>query len=209
MTNPIIDTQDLAEVADFDEDAFPVEDIAATEQSDPGAKIEFHVQMRSWTLRDMEDLIVQAAAAQMIRSFGDKQFSKLIEERAITAITAKADEKIATVTAEIIDQPLTPKFGEKAPVTMREFIGLYAKEYLTERVDREGRPSKGGWGSDHTYTRAELSIMKLMDRRFKKEIETATTTAINQMRDEVKRAHDAVLAEEKARIRAAIAKLTA
>ncbi len=145
----------------------------------------------------------------MIRSFGDKQFSKLIEERAITAITAMADEIIATVTAEIIDQPLTPQFGEKEPVTMREFIGLYAKEYLTERVDREGKPSKGGWGREHTYTRAELSVMKLMDRRFKNEIEKATTAAINQMRDDVRKAHEAVLEQEKARIRDAISKLTA
>ncbi|MEB3214531.1 MAG: hypothetical protein VKL39_24495 [Leptolyngbyaceae bacterium] len=204
---PIVETEDLAIAADFDADA-PREDLAATAESDPEAKIEFYVQMRSWTIRDMEDLIIQAAATQMIRSFGGKKFSQIIETRAIEAITAKADEKIAAVSDEIIDQPLTPQIGDKAPVTMREFIGLYAKEYLTERVDRDGKPSKGGWGTT-TYTRAQMIVMAALDRKFKNEIEKATNSTISEIQGEIRKVHAAILEEEKARIRAAVAKFTA
>jgi hypothetical protein len=207
MTDVIIDTQYLAEdrAIAFDENDAPREDMAATAVSDPKAEIEFFVQMRSWTKRDMADLIVEAAAAQMIRGFGDKKFSKLIEDRAISAITEKADAKLAAVSEAIIDQPLTPEFGAKAPVTMREFIGLYAKEYLTERVDSEGKPSKGGWGSN-TYTRVELILQRLFDRKFKAEIEKATSSAILQVKEELRAAHAAVIAEEMARFRSALAK---
>jgi len=203
----IIDTQNLAELHDFDEDLTPQSDMAATEESDPSAKIEFHVQMKSWTLRDMEELIVQAAAMQMIKAFGDKKFSKLIEDRAIEAITEKADAKIEAVTAEIIDQPLTPKIGEKAPVTMREFIGLYAKDYLTQRVDRDGKPSSGGWGAT-TFSRIELMVSQALDRKFKQAIEASTNAMISELQAEIKAAHAKVLAAEKVRIREALAKLT-
>jgi hypothetical protein len=202
----ITDTQDLAELHDFDEDLAPQSDMAATEQSDPAAKIEFHVQMKSWTLRDMEELIVQAAAMQMIKAFGDKKFSKLIEDRAIEAITEKADAKIEAVTAEIIDQPLTPKIGEKAPVTMREFIGLYAKDYLTQRVDRDGKPSSGGWGAT-TFSRIELMVSQALDRKFQQAIAASTNAMILELQTEIKAAHAKALTAEKARIRAALESL--
>jgi hypothetical protein len=201
----IIDTQHIAE--GLDEDEAPVEDMAATETSDPTAKMEFHVQMRSWTMRDMEELIVQAAATQLIGGFRDQKINALIEDRAIASITAKADDKIAGITAEIIDQPLTPKFGEREPVTMREFIGLYAKEYLTETVDIDGKPSKGGYARN-TYTRAELSVMKYMDRTFKAEIEKQTSAVTREIQSQIKAAHDAFLEQEKTRLREAIEKVT-
>jgi len=205
---PIIDTQDMAEAAGFDEDAWPQSDMAATAESDPEAQIEFHVQMRSWTIREMEALIVEAAAAQMIRGFGEKKFAKIIEDRAIAQVTAKADVQIDRISAEIIDQPLTPAFGAKAPVTMREFIGLYAKEYLTQTVDQDGKPSTGGWGGK-TAPRIEQIVSRLMDRKFKAEIEKATNAAVAEIQRETKAVHEALIAAEKSRLREALAKITA
>lgn len=203
----IIDTQNLAEAVDFDGDQSPREDMSATTESDPAAKIEFHVQMRSWTIRDMEDLIVQAAASQVISGLGDRKFSKLIEDRAIAAVTAQADTKIAGISAEIIDQPLTPSFGDKKPVTMREYLGLYAKDYLTQVVDSQGKPSSGGWGG-HDKARIVWIVERAMDAKFKREIEAATNAAVREIQQQVREMHEAVLTAEKARIRDALAKVT-
>lgn len=200
----IMDTGDLAADEGL-EDGQVREHMTATKDADPNAKIEFHVQMRSWTMQDMEALIVAAAASQMIKSFGERSFFKLIEDRAISAITAKADEKLAAITTEIIDQPLTPNFGDKAPVTMREFIGLYAKEYLTQTVDSSGAPSKGGWGTS-AVPRMQWLVAQALDRKFKNEIEKATNAAITEIQRSLWANHEALIAVEKKRISDAIAK---
>lgn len=204
----IVETEELAEMIGNEEDG-PVSDMAATTESDPAAKIEFHVQMRSWTHRDMVDLIVEAGARQIVGSDARRgQIGKAVEEAAIKQITALADQRLATVAAEIIDQPVTPAFGAKAPVTMREFLGLYGREYLTERVDRDGKPSKGGYHT-HTYTRMELIVMQAVERKFKAEIEAATRAVVSGVQAEIKKAHVAILEEQKARIREALDKATA
>lgn len=199
----IADTSDLPTA---DEDNVS-EHMEASTQSDPDAKIEFHVQMRSWTQRDMEDLIIEAAARQLVGARGrETQIAKAVEDAAILQITAKADEKLASVATDILDQPVTPTFGAKEPVTLRDFLGLYAKDYLTQKVDREGRPSTSGYDSQ---PRMIHLIERVMDRKFKAEIEKATNAAIVEIQTAVRDQHKALLAAETARIRDAIAKVTA
>ena len=205
MSNIIIDTSNVAELNDLGPDD-EISNMDATKEA-TGAPMEFHVQMRGHTFRDMEDLIVNAAAQQIIgwHSEGNK-LKKVIEDRCVAQVTARADEALSKVSADIIDQPLTPSYGDKKPVTMREFIGLTGREYLTERVDRDGKPTTGGWGSTSTFTRVELLVSKYMDRHFKNEIEKATNAAISEIQTAIKAQHAEFLAVEKARLREALAK---
>lgn len=204
-TNEILNTGDLQ----GDEFSEPSSHLVATEQPE-GNGMEFHVSMRGYTMSDMEALIVEAAAHKLVGQFGDKTLGRMIEEKCIQQVTAKADAALHAVTHEIIDQPLTPAFGDKKPVTMREFIGLTGREYLTERVDREGKPSSsGGWGGSSTYTRIELLVSNYMQKHFKQEIEKATSAAIVEIQRAIKADHAAFIETEKARLRAALAKAVA
>jgi hypothetical protein len=143
MSDTIMDTGNVAEIQGLGPDD-EISNMEATDQP-KGKGLEFHVSMHGHTFRDMEDLIVNAAAQQIMGWHGEgNKLKKLIEERCVSQVTACADEALAKVTAEIVDQPLTPAFGDKKPITMREFIGLTGREYLTERVDRDGNPSTGG-----------------------------------------------------------------
>lgn len=207
MTDTIMDTGNVAEINGLGPED-EISNMDATKEA-TGAPMEFHVSMQGHTFRDMEDLIVNAAAQQIMgwHSEGNK-LKKLIEERCISQVTARADEALAKVTAEIVDQPLTPAFGSKSPVTMREFIGLTGREYLTERVDRDGKPASGGWNSS-TFTRVELLVSKYMDRHFKNEIEKATNAAVAEVRAAIKKQHDDFLAAERKRFAEALAKTTA
>lgn len=206
--NPIMDTDNVAEILGLEPDE-DISDMSAT-TAPTGAPMEFHVQMRGHTFGDMQELIVQAAAQQLIGRFGGvSSLQKQIEAKCIDLISAKADAALAGVTAEIIDQPLTPSFGDKKPITMREFIGLTGREFLSERVNREGKPSKEtGWGSNNTYTRTEFLVMTAMDRKFQDEIQKATSETIREIQTAIKSAHQAVLEKQKARIRAALATAT-
>jgi len=202
MTN-IIDSNDIFDISDDDDG--PKESLTATTTSEPDAKIEFHVQMRDWTLRDMEILIVEAAAKQIVgRVNRPNDLSKQIEARVRELLVAKADERLALVTAEIIDQPVTPAFGDKKPVTMREMIGLYGRKYLTQTVGRDGAPSSSHY--DAKTTRMAYLVERALDTKFKREIEAATNAAISEIQKMIREQHLKLLSAEKARVRAAIDK---
>ncbi|WP_448953042.1 hypothetical protein [Labrys neptuniae] len=184
----------------------PRENMAATVGPDENAKIEFYVQMRSWTQRDMEALIVEAAARQIVGRIGESKLTKMIEERCMALVTQKIDAHLAKVTDAIIDQPLTPAFGDKKPVTMREFIGLYPREYLEQHIGSDGKPTQPS-SYNNTRTRAEAFVSKFMDSKFKNDIEKATNTAIMEIRQAVDARHKAILAAEKQRFAEALAKV--
>lgn len=209
--NEITNTGDIAMAAYdgnpmYDDGPAEVPHLNATHEPEPG--ISFHVQMQGYTKSAMDGLIVEAAAQLIVGRHNKNEIAKAIEAKCIELLTAKADAALQGVTAAIIDQPLTPNFGDKKPVTMREFIGLTGREYLTERVDRDGKPSSGGWGSS-TFTRIELLVSQFMERKFKTEIEKATSAAIREVQDAIKASHAALLEAEKARLREALAKVSA
>lgn len=196
----ITSTADMAE-DDWDSGEEPQDarsDIVATHEAE-GRGIEFHVSMRDYTQRDMEELIIEAAARMIVGRHNDREMAKLIEAKCIEQITARADQTLRNVTAEIIDQPITPGYGDKKPVTMREFLGLYGREYLSVTVDNDGKPSTDNWGK--RLTRMEWLVRRYMDNAFKTEIEKATNAAINEIKVGVAAKHKALLDAEKARFR--------
>ena len=209
MTNEITSTHEIAEAAwnGSDEDNGVQTDMVATKEPE-GKGIEFAVSMRDYTLRDMEDLIVEAAARTIVGKHSDRELARKIEAKCIELIDAKATAALNKVTTEIVDQPLTPQFaGGKEPVTMREFIGLYGREYLTQHVDRDGKSCPAS-SYNNTVPRIERILTNHFDRKFKAEIEKATNTAITQIQIAIKAQHTAMLNAEQARIRDALAKVT-
>lgn len=208
----ITSTHEMAE-AEWDGHSEPQDvdtNMVATKEAE-GEGIEFHVSMRSYTKRDMEELIVEAAARVVVGNYGSNVIAKKVEERCIALVTSMADKHLASVTAEIIDQPVTPKFpfiskGDEKPVTMREFIGLTGRAYLEARVNGAGEPSTDSWS---TKPRIQHLAEIHMQRAFKAEIEKATNAAVVEVRAAVKAAHDAFLNAEKTRFREALAKVSA
>lgn len=207
MNNEITSTHEMAET-EWDGEGEPQDvavDMVATKE--PESKgIEFHVSMRDYTQRAMEDLIIEAAAMSIVGKFGERTVAKEIEAKALEIIQDRIGKRLETVTAEIIDQPMVPAFGAKEPVTMREFIGLYGREYLTQTVDTDGKAApRDNWGNK--VTRAEWFARRHMDSAFKSEIEKATSVAINQIRAEMSAKHAALIAEQIERFKTAMAAL--
>lgn len=207
--NEITSTHDMAEQA-WDGPGDVRSNLVATKEAE-GDGIEFHVSMRGYTMVDMEALIVEAAAARIVGNHQEHALAKAIEAKCIALISAKADAALAKVTAEIIDQPVVPKFpfmskGDEKPVTMREFIALTGQAYLLARVDHSGNPSNDSWSSK---PRIDRMVERYMQDKFKTEIERATNSAIVEIRASVLAEHTKFLAAEKARVRDALAKASA
>lgn len=193
---------DIIETSDFPEGEFE-ENLSATTDSQPEEKIEFHVQMRGYTQRDMDALIVEAAARLIVGRHTDSKLAKEIEQRCIALTAERADKALSAVTVEIMDQPMTPSFGAKEPVTMRDFLGLYGREYLAASVGKhDGKPSSG-YGS---VPRMEYLVAHALDAKFRKEMEAATNTVLREIQAEIRARLDAALSAERARVRDALAK---
>lgn len=209
-TNTITDTGEM-ELNDFDFDGEPGDirnNLIATKAAE-GEGIEFHVSMRGHTFQDMEALIVEAAAQLIVGKRNERDLARAIEAKCVELVNAKATAKLETITAEIIDQPMTPQWAtDKKPVTMREMLGLYGREYLTQMVDRDGNPSSDNWGNRNRARIVQL-VEKAMDAKFKAEIEKSTNAVVNEIRAAIKAQHDAMLAAEKARFMEALAKVSA
>jgi hypothetical protein len=209
MNNEITSTHEIAENHwnGSDEDGGVRTDMVATKEPE-GRGIEFAVSMRDYTLRDMEDLIVGAAARTIVGRHNDRELARKIEAKCIELIDAKATDALAKVTTEIVDQPLTPQFvGQKDPITMREFIGLYGREYLAQHVDRDGKPCPPS-SYNNTAPRIERIIAQYLDRKFKAEIEKATSAAIAEIQNAIRTQHAKALDAEKARVREALSKVS-
>lgn len=203
MSNEITSTHEMAET-EWDGESEPQDvgsDIVATKEAE-NKGIEFHVSMRDYTQRAMEDLIIEAAAQSIVGKFGDRTVAKEIEAKALELIQAKIGKRLETVTAEIIDQPMVPAFGTKEPITMREFIGLYGREYLAQGVDWQGQAVEGSY--NRKQSRAQYFVARYMDAAFKSEIEKSTAAMINQIRAEMTARHNAMLAEQAERFKAAM-----
>lgn len=208
--NEIIDTAELAERRhEPGEEPRDVQTDAVASHKPFGKGIEFHVSMRNYTMCDMDDLIIEAAAKLILDNRNERDMAKQIEAKCIQMVSAKATEALSKVTNEIIDQPITPSFGDKKPVTMREFIGLTGREYLAVPVDSYGRARGEKDFDDYRHNavpRIDYLVRRAMDDRFKQEIEKATDAAVREIRAALKAQHDAVLAAEMGRLREALSR---
>ena len=121
MTNVIIDPCNIAEdlgLGPGDE----LSDLSAIKEPE-NKGMEFHVQMNGYTLQDMDNLIVEAAARIILGRQNDTKISKEIEAKAIAAISAKIDARLEKVTAEIIDQLRPPSSVRNKAAPLRRSTG--------------------------------------------------------------------------------------
>ena len=144
----IVDTMELDEDDDYEVDG---SDLSATDAPTTEG-MEFHVQMKSYTLRDFDDMVVEAAARVMLGRHGDRDIAKQIEAKCIDLLNQRISATLEPITTDIIDQPLLPKSvfpgsKEKEPVTMREFVGLCGREFLAQKVGHDGKPKTDNYGS--------------------------------------------------------------
>jgi len=207
----IIDTSDIAQGQAEDgmrewDDELQTSAVASHEEKPSG--ISFHVQMRDWTVNDMEELIVEAAARMIVGRSGDSKLSKLIEDRALAMITERADARLSAVASDVLGTTLTPKgYDQKTPVTIGETIGMLGREYLEQLVGRDGKPATEYYDRQNGTKRLEYIVRTNIDHKFAIEIKAATDAVIYQVRTEIKARHEQMLTAEKARITEALAKL--
>lgn len=206
MTNNhmIADSFDIAEAHELGEED-DCSNLEAT-QKPTDSKLEFYVQMRGHTLTDMETLIVEAAARQLLRSFAN---AKAMEDRILEAlylkVTSQIQERISIVASDVLS---TVMVGGKEPVTVKQFIEMSWRDWLQKRVDREGKDLTGYHGAGTAMTRVEWLLWRALEAKWARDVATATNAAVAEMQKAVTAKHTEILTAEKTKLAAALAKLT-
>ncbi len=207
MSNePFFDSTEVPEFVRDSDTGEVSQAMTATSEPESAAKMEFHVQMKAWTMEGIETFIIAAAADQLVRRFfPDRDAKKLIEDRLMATITGKLDRMLGEITAEIIDHPVTVNYGKNA-VTMRDMIGLHGREYLTQKVDSYGKATTSTYDGK---PRIERIVSAAVEVNFKREVEKSTSSVITEIQKSVKTAYEEFLAKEKARVAQVVAKIGA
>lgn len=204
--NTLADSGDIAAALGIGDDEDLV-DMTATEAptDDP---LQFHVQMNGWTLRQMEALVVEAAARMMVDKLMRGDIGKQVQARTIEMVTERINAKLEPICENIINQPVM--IGGKTAGTLADMIGLTANDYLSQIVDSSGKTKAEAGGDSWSFRaegkRIEWIARRALDVKFKREIEAASNAAVSQAQAAIKAEHAAIIAAEKARIKAALEK---
>lgn len=183
-----------------DENAQEIADMGATQGDKSGEPqtMDFHVQMRSYTLANLEQVIIEAAAKQ-VRTGLPANTDKLIQEKAIELADKAITAKLEPITRELFDQPmLSTRYREKEPLTLSEYIGLVGKDFLTTRVKRDGTPTTSSY--DHGEPRINRIIAEVLEKRFQKEISEAFADLRNHVKARLDVELNAVIEAERKRL---------
>jgi hypothetical protein len=182
--------------------------IEATEEPQKGG-INFHVSMRDYTMADMEELIIEAAARQIIGRSADSKLAKAIEERVLAAVVAKADERIARIANDVMGYVLTPThYAQKAPVTIGETLAHLGREYLEQNVTTSGElPNRDGRYYDRgsLMKRIDWIVKQAFEKALLTEVQKATAEASKAAAAEVRQTYANVVKDETDKLRTAIA----
>ena len=169
----------------------------ATSRADQPRTMDFHVQMRSYTLNAFEEMIVEAAARQVANGLsGD--IPKAVESRAIEIAEREIDAKLEPIASDLFDQPMVPeRYGKGETLTLREYIGLVGRDFLSEKVTlsgkRAGRYERGEPRINHI-------VAQVLEKRFKKEIEAAFVELKKEVQAQINSQLSGVIDTERKRL---------
>ena len=195
--NTIIDTMNVAEIEGLDEDDNELSsDMTATHEADK-TTMDFHIQMRSYTMRDFEQMVVHAAAQQLLRGHSFK--SEIAAE-----VKAQADKRlnaeIGAVMADAMKTTIISRGSEN--VTLAQMIGMESRAYLTQPVDDQGRHGSDGWGTK--TPRLEWLAKKALRDMFKAELDAAFAALKSELSAAVSKQIEAAINERRESIATAI-----
>lgn len=202
MSNEIVTTEDIA-ASNGDEEVRS--SIEATEEALPKG-IGFHVTMTSWTLEDMEELIVEAAARRVLGRMNDNRLAKLIEDKVLAEISARANDAIARIADDVMGHALVPaNYSQQAPVTIGETLAHLSRAYLEQMVDSDGKPPTDHWRRQESMKRIDWIVRAAFDRKLGEEISKSTKVAADAAAKEVRAKYTEIVTSETDKLRAAIA----
>lgn len=200
MNDLIMDSGNLMEIGgpDIPEDGEDLADMTATKSEDP-TTMDFHIQMRGYTMRDFETMVIAAAAQQLI---GGRTFKKEIEAAVMAQADKRLNNQVGKAMSDVMGMAVTTR--GKEVLTLGQMIGMEAKDYLTQPVNAKGEIETGAWGRDLT-PRAAWLVQQYVRQHFAKEIKAALDGMVTELRAQIKSQLDAAIAAERARVLDALA----
>lgn len=151
------------------------------------------------TLQDLgitrED-ILDRVAEKLIESLEDDwtSFAEKVKARVVDDVKKQSQPKIDQILDEslkgLVDAPFTPidEYGEptrKKATTLRQMIKDRAMNYMTERVDNDGRPNSYNSTATRGEWMAKKAANEAMTYEIKAELKKSVDTAKDHLRQQV------------------------
>lgn len=199
MQDVIIDSADIVEIEGrLDEQDNPSSDMTATKGAD-AQTMDFHVQMRGYTMRDFEEMVVHAAASQLL---GSRTFAAEIRDKAVEIANGKINDQLSHAMRDIMG--ITVQSRGKDPVTLGQMIGMEAKDYLTQPVNGRGEIDTSGYHSGGRQPRVAWLVSEYVKVNFAKEIKAAMDAMLSELKPMVAAQIAATVEAERSRVIAAL-----
>lgn len=168
MSDLIMDSGNIAEIEGLDyEESEGLSDLTATKTEKPET-MDFHIQMNGYTMADFETMVVNAAAQQLL---GGQSFKREIQEKANELAGKKLNDQLERELKDLMSMVVTKRGSEN--VTLRQMVGMEAKDYLTDIVDSSGKVITDSWGRSNGKPRIQYIAQKVFREAFQKEMEQA------------------------------------
>jgi hypothetical protein len=198
MPDLIIESADIADIEGFpDGGESPGSDLTATKAADPNT-MDFHIQMRGYTMSDFEQMVVHAAAQQLV---GSRSFATEIRDKAVEIANAKVNEQLSQAMRDVMGIAVQKRGAEQ--VTLGQMIGMEAKDYLTQPVNGRGEIDTSGYGSSR-QPRAAYLVAEYVKAHFAKEIKAAMDAMLAELKPAVVAQITATVTAERNRVAAAL-----
>jgi hypothetical protein len=191
MTQTIIDSADVAEIDGYEEGE-EIADLSATKEA-AADTMDFHVQMRSYTMRDFESLVIHAAAQQLLSG---RDFKSGIQARAIEIANEKMNAQLMDTLGDVMKITVSMRGNEV--VTLGQMIGMEAKDYLTTQVKSDGTQGSGYY--DKTEPRIAWLVGQYVKKHFASEIKAAMDGVVADVRAAISAQIDKTISAERSRM---------
>lgn len=163
-----MDSGNIAELEELDcQEAEDLADLTATETEKPNT-MDFHVQMNGYTMADFENMVVNAAARQLL---GGRTFQADIKEKVNEIASSKLNDRLTAELKDLMNITVMKRGSED--ISLRQMIGMEAKDYLTETVNSNGKTTTDSWERRNGLTRLQWIASNVFREAFKKELEQA------------------------------------
>lgn len=118
-------------------DAHNILDMSAqTEKPDDG--LSFTISLNDYTIETFEQLLIEAAARQLLNRVSNKEISIKIEQKVMNTLIEKSNKVIDEITSDVLNRKITNAawFYSGKTETISEHLKLLTSDYISKNVNR-------------------------------------------------------------------------
>ena len=158
-----------------------------SEPEAPGPRLSFDLKIESFNTSRFYDDVVNRAVEQMLgASWSPQKLAKDVQAAVQDKVLERLDAVLGDAVTTMLSKPIQQfdTFGEPVgkPISVEDIVRNGATGFLTEHVDRDGKPNRNSYGDKKTRLErlVEDSVNSSLQKEMKVEIDRVRAELINR-----------------------------